>query len=281
MNASIPPNMPAPSPAGHLDRDVVRLRGRDTIPLLQSLLTCDVDHLAPGDMAHGALLTPQGKIIDTLMLSRTDEGLYMDVSSGRGDGLRRKLTLYRLRADVEIEDASSDICVGIGASPTKALISAPDPRFSALPSRWLAPKDSLPADLPSAEQTLRTIEIQLGVPSFGEAFEETEVFPLDVNLDLLHGIDHKKGCFVGQEVASRMFRKGEVRKRTYRVIGEALEKGGAITADGTTIGTILTALGPDGLVMVRVDRLKSKEGHPILGPTDQPLIVQKPEYDVK
>ena len=181
-----------PPPAGCLTRDVIKLSGEDTSSLLQGLLTCNVEDLAPGMMRHGALLTPQGKIIDTMMLSQGADALYLDVATGRGEGLRKKLMLYRLRAKVDIADATTDLTVGVGEAPEAAFMSAADPRLDALGPRWLSPAAETDA-LPNVDGQFALHERSHGVPAFGDAFGETDVFPLDVNLDALHGIDHKKG----------------------------------------------------------------------------------------
>lgn len=246
-------------PAGMLSRDILHVTGDDRITFLQGLLTQDMARREPGDMAFAALLTPQGKIIDTMVASVTGDGVFLDVAAGRGAGLRQKLALYRLRAKVAIEDVSDRYRVVVGPSasalPEAAVISGPDPRLAAAGHRALI--ETATGEVVDEAYTAHLIA--LGVPRMGVDFGEGEVFPLDVNLDHLKGIDHRKGCFVGQEVASRMFRKGEIRKRTYRVEAPSLTKGAAITAGDKTVGTVTSAEGDRGLALVRLDRLEGAD----------------------
>lgn len=257
-----------------LSRDVLKLSGPDAQPLLQGLLSANLDHLKDGHALYATLLTPQGKILETLFLTQAGDILYIDVPKGRGAGLQKKLMLYRLRAKVEIEDAG-DILIGVSPDteslPGTLLAYAPDTRSSALGIRFLVKE---PAGLPHDEASYLAHQLALGVPDMGAGFGEAEVFPLDVNLDALHGIDHKKGCFVGQEVASRMFRKGEIRKRTYIVKGKVLTPGTSLKQGERTVGEIRYAIGTNGLAMVRLDRLEGEEA--IADST--PVTLHKPDY---
>ncbi|MEM9232886.1 MAG: hypothetical protein AAGA69_01445 [Pseudomonadota bacterium] len=240
-------------PLTALSRDVLRLRGPDTTSLLQGLLTANMDTLHDGPL-FGALLTPQGKIVETMFLTPIGEDLYIDVSAGRGSAFARKLMLYRLRAKVEIEEVSISVGVAPDDSdvPEDVLTSAPDPRHPDLCIRFLTEGSG---GLPETEQLYLIHQAALGVPDMHAGFGEAEVFPLDVNLDVLHGIDHKKGCFVGQEVASRMFRKGEIRKRTYIALGADVVPDTPLKQNDRTVGEIRHTQGDVALAMVRLDRL--------------------------
>lgn len=242
-------------PNGSLARDVLRISGEERVGFLQGLLTQDIEGLAPGSLAFGALLSPQGKIVETMVISGTEDAVFLDVPAGRGAGLRKKLMLYKLRAKVGIDEVSGDVRVvvgpdraGLGEAP---LAAGPDPRLAEIGMRTITAQDP-GADVDGAyhDHLLR-----LGVPQMGVDFGEAEVFALDVNLDALGGIEHHKGCFVGQEVASRMYRKGSIRKRTYRVEGASLEAGAAIMSGSKQVGTVTSARDGLGLAIMRVDRL--------------------------
>ena len=258
-----------------LSRDVLKLSGPDTLTLLQGLVTANVEGLQSGDARYGALLTPQGKIIETMFLTQSEEALYIDVPAGRGAGLMKKLMLYRLRAKVEIEDVSESIAAGASPDaasvPETAFLSAPDPRHEAMGLRWFA---EVPADLPREEDDYLGHQAALGIPDMGAGFGEAEVFPLDVNFDVLHGIDHKKGCFVGQEVASRMFRKGEIRKRTFIAQGASLTPGTSLKQNDRTVGEVRYVLGEAALVQARMDRLDGDEAMA----EDRQVKLIKPDY---
>lgn len=264
-----------------LHRDVVHLTGPEVGPFLHGILTANVLTLGPSTMAHAALLTPQGKIIETMFLTRTDDGMLIDVAAGRGEILLKRLTLYRLRAAIDIA-LTSDIIVGIGPAPTSAIASAPDPRDAALGLRWLSPS----ADVPSSAHMddgvvgnamLSNAEITHGVPVMGRDFAEAEVFPLDVNLDALHGIDHRKGCFIGQEVASRMFRKGDIRKRSFMVKGDRLHPGASLRAGDDELGVVTSVAARVGIARIRIDRLSTADPDAVLA-DDCPVTLEKPAY---
>ncbi|MEM6649512.1 MAG: folate-binding protein, partial [Pseudomonadota bacterium] len=209
----------------------------------------------------------------TLFIFMTAKGVFIDVARGRGAGLLKRLKLYRLRAKIEMEDVTANYSVGQGDAPADSLLVHLDPRHKDLGPRWLAPQ---PSSDPDQEDILRQKEIDLGIPRFREDYQETSVFPLDVNLDALNGIDHKKGCFVGQEVASRMFRKGEIRKRSWKVQGEALTVGTALLANGKTIGTLTSVLGHQAIALLRLDRFEAEDD--VTTEEGRPVTLQKPDY---
>ncbi|WOI52776.1 hypothetical protein [Parvularcula sp. LCG005] len=245
-------------PNTDLTRDIIKMSGEDVVTFLQGLLTCNVEKLSAGAMMHGALLTPQGKILDTMFLTRTDEAVFIDLVPGRGDAFRRKMMLYRLRAKVVIEEAN-DMHVAVSAEPISGdnvLTSSADPRLPTLGYRAIVSGPAEPADEPAYHRAMVTA----GIPTFGDAYDEAEVFPLNVNLDLLHGIDHKKGCFVGQEVASRMFRKGSIRKRTWLVRGTDLQKGQSLKHEDRIVGTVTSVAEDTGTAMVSLDRFETEDG---------------------
>ena len=237
-------------------RGVIRLSGPDTIPLVQSLVTANVARLAEGDAAHAALLTPQGKVQSAFFAWATGEGLLLDVAADDLTPLTQRLGLYKLRAAVQIEDASGELAAFAGDEGPPHARS--DPRLAGMGLRWLA---GLADQGDPAPYHAR--RIALGLPEFGADYGPGEAFPMDVNLDALGAVDYKKGCFVGQEVASRMYRRGEVRKRSWRVRGEApLDVGASVTAGQSTIGTVTSADGTDGIALVRVDRVAAAKDRP-------------------
>lgn len=209
-------------PAMTLTYAAIALTGPDVAALLNPLLTVDVDPACGASAAeplYGALLTPQGKILNEMAISPgPGDGVTLTTPADARDGLLKRLGLYKLRADVVITPGD--------AEPSRlGLLTAAD------------------------------------APHQGLDYGEADVFPTDVNLDLLGGVDYKKGCFVGQEVASRMRRRGSIRKRTLIAAapdGADLAVGGAITdAEGAKIGVVTSAQGGRGLALVRIDRLLS------------------------
>ncbi|MFN4185337.1 MAG: YgfZ/GcvT domain-containing protein [Hyphomonas sp.] len=225
------------------DRAILSLTGPDTLALLERTVTHTVAGWAAGEARYGALLTPQGKIITDYIAHRTAEGVLIDVHDGAADDLMKRLKMFRLRSAVEI-------------ARDEALVSAinvegaRDPRTPKLPHRSIAPAGEVAEPLPGWD----ALAIAAGIPEWGRDYRAAEVFPTDINMDLMNGIDYKKGCFVGQEVASRMKRKGLIRKRTVRLKGEGLVAGADVRAGANLLGTVTSAAAGEALALIRTDR---------------------------
>lgn len=255
-------------------RVVVQVTGTEVISFLDRVLTCRLSGLTAGQGRFGALLTPQGKILSDLFASKCDDELYLDLPRKMAGDLIKRLTMLKLRADVTFT-SREDLCV---IQSNKALADCvtgfPDTRYSGEIIRSIAEK---PETGLTASQTGASIyqsqRIAAGLPECGTDYMANEVFPADVNMDLLNGVDFKKGCFVGQEVASRMKRKTEVRKRTLVVSGATDEhlSGATVTAGESTLGEVTSWFGSSGLALIRVDRLNAA-----LEKGDAPVIDTKP-----
>ncbi|MEO1253160.1 MAG: folate-binding protein [Pseudomonadota bacterium] len=240
------------------DRAVLSVSGSEARAFLQGLITQDVSRLDAGAI-FACLLTPQGKILFDFFIapagSDETEKLLVDVAAESADALLKRLKLYKLRAKVEIALAD-DLAVywspEAAESLDGALCAFADPRHAGLGRRIIADPGAAPAgdDYASAR-------IGVGAPEAGADFNADDVFPLDVNFDALNAVDYKKGCFVGQEVASRMKRKGEARKRTLIALfdGAPPAPGAAVTADGSTLGRIMSGVEGRALALIRLDRL--------------------------
>lgn len=225
-------------------RAVLIVSGAEAETFLQGLVTVSTLDMSQDEMRYGALLTPQGKIIADMILSRTAEGFFLDCDAGVAPALLKRLNLFRLRAAVAVADRS-DLCVF-------AFEGAPDPRSSGAPHRRIAARQPASANDNSRYHAAR---IAAGIPEQGVDFGAEEVFPADVNMDLLGGIDFKKGCFVGQEVVSRMKRRGTARRRTLKA---RLPEGGApapVLANGFEMGALTSVAGDIGLARIRIDRM--------------------------
>ncbi|HBS36293.1 MAG TPA: glycine cleavage system protein T [Parvularcula sp.] len=231
-------------------RAVLSLKGEDAAAFLQGLVTQDVTRAQP---VFAALLTPQGKILFDFFLVPADGGHLIDCEANAAPALLKRLVMYKLRAKVAIT-AEAGLAVHLGP---RAGVSFADPRLASLPVRTIAPATSA-APVDGAYDALR---LSLGVPEFGHDFKGEEVFLLDVNYDALNAVSYKKGCFVGQEVTSRMKRKGEIRKRTLiaKFAGAPPAKGAAVMADANSVGEFLSGREGGGLALIRIDRLKAAE----------------------
>ena len=252
------------------DRGVVKVTGEDARNFLNGLVTTDVTQLAPGLGRFGALLTPQGKIIVDFLITEAPGGhgggFLIDCPRALAKALADKLGFYKLRAKVAVENLSDSLGViaAWGGEPAmKVDLAFADPRDAALGWRILAPQDLAPkvADLVGAElvdsATYDAHRIASGVPRGGLDFIYGDAFPHETNMDRLHGVDFDKGCYVGQEVVSRMQHRGTARTRTVRVTldGAPPEAGSPVLAGDKPVGTMGSTSGQSGLALIRTDRV--------------------------
>ena len=233
------------------DRKLVRMTGTDTETLLQRLITTNLDAIAEGEAGYGALLTPQGKILFDFLVTRTVDGFLFDLAAGVVDDFIKKMTLYRLRSDIAIEALADQ--VGYSFDPQPGAIR--DPRSEKLGWRLYGSGQGWETGTDAKAVDARFI--QAAIPQGGKDFAFADVFPHDVNMDYLGGIDFTKGCYVGQEVVSRMQHRGSARKRLVRVSSDQAlpDCGTEITVAGKTVGTLGQVQGKSGLALVRIDRV--------------------------
>ncbi len=252
------------------DRGVVKVSGEDARDFLNGLVTTDVAKLRPGVGQFGALLTPQGKITVDFLITEVPAGhgggFLIDCPRALAQGLAGKLRFYKLRAKVEVENLSDDLGVVAawdGDLATQPDLAFPDPRDVALGFRILAPEElkQKVADLIGAElvdaSAYEARRIASGAPRGGLDFMYGDAFPHETNMDRLNGVDFDKGCYVGQEVVSRMQHRGTARTRTVRIIldGPSPEPGATILAGDKPVGTIGSTSGQNGLALIRTDRV--------------------------
>jgi len=251
------------------DRGVVKVSGEDARNFLNGLVTTDVTLLRPGLGRFGALLTPQGKITVDFLVTEAPSGhgggFLIDCARALAQGLADKLGFYKLRAKVAVENLSDNLGVLAawdGDPAMKPDLAFADPRNAALGWRILVAAelaqkvaDLIGADLVDSA-AYDAHRIASGVPRGGLDFMYGDAFPHETNMDRLHGVDFEKGCYVGQEVVSRMQHRGTARTRTVRVIvdGPAPEPGAAILAGDKTLGTMGSTAGRNGLALIRIDR---------------------------
>jgi folate-binding protein YgfZ len=264
------------------DRGILRVAGEDAAGFLQGLLTNDVESLAEGEARYAALLTPQGKILSDFLVLRlfaeVGATFLVDCAEAQAADLAKRLGFYRLRAKVAISNESADQAVvatwgDLGAIPPAVLAGLVpampeagkatsftylDPRDPRLGSRTILPRA---AALAIGEAHLTDYEahrIALGVPKGGADFAYADIFPHDANLDLLHGVDFEKGCYVGQEVVSRMRHRGGARKRIVRLelAGPAPAPGTPVLAGEASVGALGSSANSAALAMLRLDRVE-------------------------
>jgi hypothetical protein len=252
------------------DRGVVKVTGEGARDFLNGLITTDTTLLRPGLGRFAALLTPQGKITADFLITEAPSGhgggFLIDCPKALAQALADKLGFYRLRAKVGIENLSDSLGVLAawdGETALKPDLTFTDPRNAALGLRILLPAElaQKAADLIGAQMVEASAyeahRIALGVPRGGLDFTYGDAFPHETNMDRLRGVDFDKGCYVGQEVISRMQHRGTARTRTVRVLleGATPEPGSTILAGDKSVGTMGSAADHRGLALIRVDRV--------------------------
>jgi folate-binding protein YgfZ len=252
------------------ERGVVKVSGDDARGFLNGLLTVDVAKMVPGTARFGALLTPQGKIVaDFIVYEAAEEdggGFLIDCPRALVGTLVEKLNFYKLRAKVTIEDLSSALGVMAlwpGQAESEYGPGFVDPRLPALGTRIILPPDvtaeavaELGAALVDAE-IYDVHRIGLGVPRGGMDFMYGDTFPHEANMDQLGGVDFDKGCYVGQEVVSRVEHRGSARSRIVVMSYDdnTPDDGVPIKAGDKQLGMVGSAAGGHALALVRLDRL--------------------------
>jgi folate-binding protein YgfZ len=251
------------------DRGVVKITGETARDFLNGLITTDTTRLQPGLARFGALLTPQGKIVVDFLITEAPAGhgggFLIDCPKVLAQALTDRLGFYRLRAKVGIENLSDSLGVLAawdGEAALKPDLTFTDPRNAKLGLRILVPEELArkAADLIGAEfvdsSAYEAHRIATGVPRGGLDFIYGDAFPHETNMDRLSGVDFDKGCYIGQEVVSRMQHRGTARTRTVRVLldGPAPEVGSAILAGDKSVGTMGSAADHHGLALIRIDR---------------------------
>lgn len=245
-------------------------------------MTNGVQDWAENETRYGALLTPQGKVLADYLAIRTLDGVLLDCGLDIAPDFAKRLKMFRLRSDVAIE-LEAELVVLAQAGPNTSGTARPPDTASVLYSdnRYDEPRQRVITADQSAEGSLEDYHqdrILNGVPEMGADFESAAVFPSVINMDQLGGVDLKKGCFVGQEVVSRMHRRGKVRRRTVRIEGDQLNLGTSLGNDNV-IGNITSVAGHHALAQVRTDRLAKlmQEEKPVLV-DGAPVSLDLPEW---
>ena len=256
------------------ERGVISVRGADAEKLLQGVITSDIEVLGQvGAALHTGLLSPQGKILFDFFVVRHADGFLIETRLDQVADLLKRLSMYKLRADVSIRDESNAYFVsvfwgdGVEAAVAQSDgIAFVDPRLPAMGARVLVPVGSDSAERLTAQgaavPAYRAMRVALGVPEAGEDFRLGDTFPHEALYDQLGGVSFTKGCFVGQEVVSRMQHRGTARKRVVPVVGTGLlpEPGSEVRAGASLIGTLGSVSGNRALAMLRLDRAREAIG---------------------
>lgn len=257
------------------ERAVIEVRGDDAKDFLQGLISSDIEKLGPDRALYGALLTPQGKFLHEFFIAESDGILLMDCAHERRQDLVRRLSMYKLRAQVEITDAADDYVVvallgdhGINGSeghakPFGAGIAFVDPRLAAMGARAIMPAADASTTLAQAGfdqsefETYERHRIGLGVPDGARDLIAEKSYLLESNFEELNGVDFEKGCYVGQEVTARTKHRGLVKKRLLplEISGPLPDPGAKIMLDGKDAGTMCSGAGDRGIALMRLEKI--------------------------
>jgi folate-binding protein YgfZ len=238
-----------------------------------------------GQAAYGALLTPQGKVLFDLFALATEAGFVLDAAAATADDLVKRLTMYRLRRKIEI-GRKADLAVAAiwgGETPPDLEDSMlfRDPRAAGMGWRAIGPMARLEAAANADADRYEAHRMALGIADSGRDIGSGQLFPHEANLDQLNGVSFTKGCYVGQEVVSRMEHRGTARSRIVpvRFEGAPPAPGTEVAAGGRALGRMLSAGDGRGLALLRLDRAEAARaaGNAILA-GDTPIAIERPEW---
>ena len=284
-------------------RALIAVAGPDWRDFLQGLITQDVETLAPGEARFGALLTPQGRLLYDLFVVGRADGCWLDVLAENRAAIIQRLTMYRLRAKVEIAVDETPVSIlfseplplagrgwggGAGSDPQASQLTPPlptlspqggegfvsDPRLPAL--GWRGYGAAVPDGAVIADEAARdTHKLALGVPGPADWGSDT-TYPIEANFDLLNGIDFQKGCFVGQETTSRMKRRGQIKSRMLPIIfdGPAPAAGAEVLAGDLRAGVVTSSGEGRAIALLRLDRALGAS----LTVDGRPVSVERPAW---
>lgn len=237
------------------DRAVFRFSGPDAHKLLNDVVTGPIPAADNGMAAWWALLSPQGKILAEGLAGYAEGALWLDVHQSVADDFLKRMKMYRLRAQVVIDDLRETHRVGFAQDIEPGFISHTD-RIGAIDMGWrtIAPVEATHGWVQN-DDFYHAERIRVGIPQLGPDFGPNEVFAHDIGMDILDGIDFEKGCYVGQEVVSRMKHRGTARRRPVIVGPTLAEAGTPVFASGREAGTIGRQVEGAALAILRLDRI--------------------------
>ena len=286
------------------DRGILSVSGKDSLAFLQGIVTNDVAEVSSSQVIYSALLTPQGKYLSDFFIVKSDAGFLIDCPASQLNELAKRLTTYRLRAKVDIEDQSKNFNVisivgkkaqsdtGLPETLGKVIASSDplvffDPRLIELGIRVISPAASTQKFLKAMGYKAEGIasykaqQFSLGVPDGGDEEIFKQAFPLEIGFDELNAISFDKGCYIGQEVTTRMKIRRLVKKRLVPAVfsGNSPQPGSIIQKQDVKAGQIFSVSGEVGLAMLRLEILDQvlAEGIELVA-EEATLKVKKPSW---
>lgn len=289
-------------------RSVLRVSGPDRVAFLQGLVSNDMEAVSAARSVWSAFLTPQGKFLHEFFVAEDpsasggDGALLIDCEADRRADLQRRLKLYKLRSQVQVEDAHDDYRVAVlfGASALSSLhldetpgLAAPldggvvfvDSRLATLGARAILPAasaDSVLGDAgfqPAELSDYDALRSRFGVPDGSRDLEVEKSTLLENGFDELHGVDWDKGCYMGQELTARTKYRALIKKRLLpvEIAGPLPEPGTPLLFEGKDVGTMRSGVNGRGLATVRLDALKDDQ-QVELRAGDARVVAHKPDW---
>ena len=238
------------------DRSILQVKGRDSEKFLQGIITCNVEEIT-NKSSYGSILTPQGKLLYDFIILKQNNDFLIDIYKSNVDDFVKLLNMYKLRSDVELikrEDLSVFVDINDEHSDNENI----DPRLASIGLRKILDSNY---EYSSDEKILYEKKlIKLGIAETGDVIKPGEMFPIEANLDYLNGIDFQKGCFIGQEVSSRMHRKGKAKKRIVCFkSNDNFTNNDELVYNNKTIGTVIKKIEDYGIALIKIDKIINPE----------------------
>jgi folate-binding protein YgfZ len=281
------------------DRGVLAVSGPDRGSFLQGLVSNDIEKVAADRAVYAALLTAQGKYLHDFIMVAAGEAIWLDGEMARLADLRRRLSIYRLRAKATLDDMPGLVVAAVfGAGACGALdlpeaagaarlfgagIALVDPRLAALGARVILPCDDIRPALATvglAEADFAAYDrhrLALGVPDGSRDLVVEKSILLEAGFNELNGVDWQKGCYIGQELTARTKYRGLIKKRLFpvRIEGPAPAPGTIVTSDGKEAGEMRSSHDGLGLALLRLDAVANDRG---LAAGDATIVPISPEW---
>ncbi len=254
------------------NRVPIRIFGKDAQKMLDAILSAKIEQINDKPV-YWALLSPQGKIQAQGLAIFFDNAFYLDVHISIKDAFLKRLKLYKMRSDVEITDLSDTHKIGFSKNKPNLKISFKDPREENLGYQSIAPIKE--TSNWQNDNDYSSIHIKAGIAELGEDFEPNEYFPHDIGMDLLNGVDFKKGCYIGQEIVSRTQHKGKIRRRPVIVSNINGQKGDPLEIDKKQIGVLGQVINNQAIGFVRLDKISNLTD---INVNDKPVQLALPDW---
>ncbi|GGF58492.1 glycine cleavage system protein T [Terasakiella brassicae] len=259
------------------NRAVLKIEGEDRLDFLQGLISNDINKVTATDGIYAAFLTPQGKFLCDFFIAQENDALLLDIDAEAMPAFKKKLMMYKLRANVAIADVSAqyDVFAAFGDKTTQSGVFA-DPRLEEAGYRAILPNGQ---DIENAEpvpfETYELMRIQLGLPDGGRDMTVEKSILLENGFDELHGVDWNKGCYMGQELTARTKYRALIRKRLFPVMieGDLPAPGTEITSGDKVVGEIHSGIQNMALATLKLDALDDE-----LSANGAKLTPKKPDW---